>query len=601
MSNLYYDLLKEWCDSLLEKQINEIKSPGIYGGIICPACSAIHGRCADAVYPLMYMAHATGEERYLDGAVKLQAWSDHVSSPDGSWVNETHNMWDGITVFGTLSLAEAIRHHGMILDKPTYQKWVDRLKASSAFIYNTFTMKTGNINYPVTASAALAAAGKVLDDPKLLNKAREFAHNALDYFTENKILFGEGKPQEGFSPRGMRAVDLGYNVEESLPALVQYGLIMDDEEILQAATESLKSHLEFMLPDGAWDNSWGTRNFKWTYWGSRTSDGCQTAYALMSDRDPRFAAAAWRNTSLLKACTHNGLLHGGPHYHIKGELPCIHHTFCHAKALAAVLDYNKAQSTEEMAESGHISLPRETAQGVKEYPEIGTWLIAKGSWRSTVTSYDWYYVKDGHPSGGSISILWHKELGPVLASSMTEYALVESINMQRVKDSVNISLTPGIELLQSGKYYRSVNDYNAVVEYKSQEDAIWFRSVGKLVNSERNDPPAGNVNFSMEYLFKDNCVEISISGNFKALNGIVRYYLPVISNRQEEFCFNGKNNIDILKSGGKLSVSASLPIMLLNCDNSRVFNHVPGFEAIPLYLELNDTDKCTIRLAFENS
>lgn len=109
------------------------------------------------------------------------------------------------------------------------------------------------------------------------------------------------------------------------------------------------------------------------------------------------------------------------------------------------------------------------------------------------------------------------------------------------------------------------------------------------------------VDFSIEYLFKDSCVEISISGNFKALNGIIRYYLPVVSNRQEEFRFSGKNNIDILKSGGKLSVSASLPIMVLDCDNSRIFNHVPGFEAIPLYLELNDTDKCTIQLTFENN
>ena len=26
--------------------------------------------------------------------------------------------------------------------------------------------------------------------------------------------------------------------------------------------------------DGGWDNSFGTRNNKWTYWGNRTSDGC---------------------------------------------------------------------------------------------------------------------------------------------------------------------------------------------------------------------------------------------------------------------------------------------------------------------------------------
>ena len=601
MSNLYFDLLKEWCDSLLKMQISEIKSPGIYGGIMCPACSMIHGRCADAVYPLIYMAHTTGEERYLNAAIKLQAWSDHVSSPDGSWVNDTNHIWKGITVFGTLALAEAIRHHGIILDKSTYQKWMERLKASSSFIYNTFTMNTGNINYPITASAALAAAGKALNDIGLLNKAREFAHNALDYFTENKLIFGEGKPQKGFSPKGGRAVDLGYNVEESLPALVLYGLILEDEEVLQAATKSLQSHMEFMLPDGAWDNSWGSRNFKWTYWGSRTSDGCQIAYALMSDRDERFAEVARRNTLLLKACTHNGLLHGGPHYHIKGELPCIHHTFCHAKALATVLDYNKTQNMEETIEIGHISLPRETAQGVKEYPEISTWLIAKGPWRATVTSYDWDYVKQGHPSGGSLSMLWHKKLGPVLSSSMTEYSMVEPTNMQRIKDSVNISLTPGLELLQNGKYYRSANDYNAVAEYKCLEDEIRFHSAGRLVDGEQNNPPSGEVVFSTEYIFKDNCFELIISGNFKSLSGKIRYYLPVVSDRREEFFHNGTNNIVILKSGGKLTVSASLPILALDCDSNRVFNHVPGFEAIPLYFDLNDIDKCTIRLFLENN
>ena len=123
MLNEYFNLLKQWCDSLLKLQINEIKSPGIYGGIMCPACSRIHGRCADAVYPIMYMAHKTGEKRYLDAAVKLQAWAEHMSSPDGSWVNETENLWKPITVFGVLSLGEAIRHHGMLLEKEVLESW----------------------------------------------------------------------------------------------------------------------------------------------------------------------------------------------------------------------------------------------------------------------------------------------------------------------------------------------------------------------------------------------------------------------------------------------------------------------------------------------
>ena len=37
------------------------------------------------------------------------------------------------------------------------------------------------------------------------------------------------------------------------------------------------------LPDGAWDNSFGTRNYKWSYRGSRTSDGCAAGYGLADD------------------------------------------------------------------------------------------------------------------------------------------------------------------------------------------------------------------------------------------------------------------------------------------------------------------------------
>ena len=76
------------------------------------------------------------------------------------------------------------------------------------------------------------------------------------------------------------AVDLGYNVEESLQSLVLYGLLEQDEEVLATVTKALTTHAEFMLPDGAWDNSWGTRSYKWTYWGSRTSDGCQAAICV---------------------------------------------------------------------------------------------------------------------------------------------------------------------------------------------------------------------------------------------------------------------------------------------------------------------------------
>lgn len=77
---------------------------------------------------------------------------------------------------------------------------------------------------------------------------------------------------------------MGYNVEETIPSLVGYALITGDKEALDIMEKTMKVQIEFMLPDGAWDNSWGTRNFKWTYWGSRTSDGCQAGFAALASR-----------------------------------------------------------------------------------------------------------------------------------------------------------------------------------------------------------------------------------------------------------------------------------------------------------------------------
>ncbi|MDF2538288.1 MAG: hypothetical protein K0S76_1309 [Herbinix sp.] len=590
MFHLYFDLLKEWCDALLELQVNEIKSPGIYGGIMCPACSRIHGRCADAVYPLMYMAHTTGDQRYLEAAVKLQEWSEHVTSPDGSWVNEPEKTWKGITVFGALSLAEALRHHGMLLDKTIYDRWRKRLSSAAQYIYNTFTMDYGNINYPITASALLTAAGMVLDDQDYINRGREFAHNSMNYFTENKLIFGEG---HGISASGKRAVDLGYNVEESLPALALYGVMTGDEEVLRGVTASLREHMEFMLPDGAWDNSWGTRNYKWSYWGSRTSDGSQSAYLLLADRDARFAEVARRNTLLLKNCTHDGMLYGGPHYFTKGELPCIHHTFCKAKALATILDYNLNMDLKTIP----TALPREVAKGVREYPEIGTYLVAQGDWRATITSYDWEYMKLGHASGGSLSMLWHKELGPVLSASLTEYSMLESTNMQRVKDVIDMSLTPRLELTQDGEFYRNINDNNAVVKQETLMDEIRFRSMGRLVNGDQKDPSQGEVAYNIEYVFKDNSFEILIQGDYTPLTGQLRYYLPMISDRTEEYVQEDSNRLHIGKGNNKLTVTASLPIISIAADHKRIFNHVPGFEAIPFYLSLKDAKECKIIIA----
>src|SRR6202158_6563744 len=96
---------------------------------------------------------------------------------------------------------------------------------------------------------------------------------------------------------------------------------------------------------------------------------------------PTVREVAWRNLEMMAACTHNGLLYGGPHYFAHGDLPCVHHTFTHAKALATVLDRGGA----DVQPVQRLSLPRDEAYGLKSYPEIGTRLAAIGDWRAALT------------------------------------------------------------------------------------------------------------------------------------------------------------------------------------------------------------------------
>ena len=81
-------------------------------------------------------------------------------------------------------------------------------------------------------------------------------------------------------------MDIGYNLEESLPSFLQYTVKTGNASLKEQVIRVLKRHLLFMLDDGGMDNSFGTRNYKWTYWGSRTSDGCVLGCLLAASGEP---------------------------------------------------------------------------------------------------------------------------------------------------------------------------------------------------------------------------------------------------------------------------------------------------------------------------
>ncbi len=607
-SNLYAHLLQTWCDGLLAHQSTD-PDPALRGALLCPACAIIHGRCGDAVYPLLRVAHTTGKAKYLEAALLVHEWSEQqVSRFDGSWINDvTLSSWKGITVFHAIALAEALHHHGEILDAATRQRWTDRLARAAKFLDTFITIETGNINYPVTSSHCFAICAQVLNEHHYTDRARQLAHASLDYFTPNNILFGEGHPQTAITAKKCRPVDLGYNIEESLPALAQYALITNDKPVLDQTIAALRTHMEFMLPDGAWDNSWGSRNYKWSYWGSRTSDGCHPAFVLLADHEPKFREVAYRNLELMAACTHNNVLYGGPDYFAHGDQPCIHHTFTHAKSLATVLDSNAPTG----APSPRLSIPRDEPYILKSFPEIATHLAAIGPWRATVTNYDFEYIErvqsggggasgGGHASGGALSLLYHQQLGPILTASMTEYQMIEISNQQVHLDKPHMPLTPRIEL--TGKQTcTSLSDFEASLTYYYEQigaaQLVHFEAKGRLLTASHQPPLTGEAHYQLTYSLTQSAVEIRATADAPAQTPL-QFILPVISRSTEAVTQPDAKTIRITKPNGTLTIRTDAPQGFDALPKERTFNLVPGFEAIPITITMQPNHE--IRLTLES-
>lgn len=590
-------LMQQWTDGLLTLQIKD-KASADYGGIYCPADKAVHGRIGETVYPLFYLANKTKDTRYSDAAYLLYDWIERrVSRPDGSWLNETYEKsWKGTTVFGAISLAETLKSYGSIANNEFKTAVSERLFKAGNFVFDNFNMQYGNINYPVTAGYGLSLLGTILNVPKFKQRGKELAYESLKYYTpKNKLLYGEGGLTA--SPNGCYAVDLGYNVEESLPSLVMYGLLNNDIEVLDTVTETMKAHLEFMLPDGAWDNSWGTRNYKWTYWGGRTSDGCQTAYALMAARDPRFYKAALLNTRLMQEYTVGGLLQGGPHYAVHGITPCVHHTFSHLKALACMLEYSKGL---EPPNTVAAVLPREELYGIRFIEDLQTYLIAKGGFKATITGYDVEYknFRNGHPTGGALSMLWHPQTGPLLSASMNEYQIYEFGNQQQDTDPYSMALTPRIELQTDGKLYMNISDLSAHMEIVEDTDRTTIiNTFSKLVDKDQASPSTP-INCEVSYTFADNKVTIKFKHDKTEFDNDVKIIVPVISKSTEKTKMLNEHTMLIKKLRAKVKVTANTPIVTLPTCGCRIFNYVPGLEAIPLHISGNE---CTIQLEVINA
>lgn len=521
------ELLLEWCDALVRLQVRLPGCKRLDGGILCPACGAIHGRCHEAVYPLLCAFRLTGNEAYLTAAKRLFSWGENMRCADGGFRNDFKSEWKGVTVFAAIALHDALCFHGDLLTAQERTVWESRLAEMGRWLFENLTETAhAYLNYLAANACAMTLLGSYFSNGDYKALGARLAAFCLEHATENGLIFGEGSPRDAVSPKGCRPIDVGgYNVEETLPCLSRYALASGDQKTLNVCRKLWHAHLPWMLPDGAWDNSTGTRAFKWTYWGSRTADGCQAALTELGKDEPVFAEAAWRNFELFRRCTFDGLLFGGPEYHRNGEPACVHHTFCHAKVLAAALEAG-------VPAFERVGLPSDQPEMLKYYPELDTFRAACGNWRMDVCGCDISYPGARHAAGGSISLLWHKTAGPLIAVGGTDNTLREPHNQQlSVRPETCRSGCPRVETLGGGVVFSQQFCTSARLSARLLPEGPEI-SVKAALCSEDGARPAEDIVCLLEYRLTEDA--LCISGAVEQSQaGRVRYVLPLLGDKAQ--------------------------------------------------------------------
>jgi len=572
-------LLKRWCDGLIGLQVREFSRPELKGAVQCPACGFLHGRICDVAYPFAHLYATTGERKYLDAAEAALDWCEaNMLLPDGLYRNDRQTYWRSTTAFFAISLWKTLDAYGAKLPTATREKWRKIFLRSAAGAYRLYEEKTGGfspvINYHCVYPEIMYLAWKETGEEKYLAAAKrqaDFLRSTA--FNDEGFLVGEGKVDnrlDGRTKRGCSMIDLGYNLEESLTALVEYADLAGDADLRAKAVRSAKLQLEFVLPDGAIDNSCGSRSVKWTYYGSRTSDGILTLLTLLKDDVPYAAEMARRVVSLYSRCTAaDGLLYGGLMYAEAGEPACVHQASAHAKT---VVDYIRSG----LADAPAAALPREAAYGSKYFKSLDAHLVALGPWRATVSASDGFNLeRTPAVSGGTLSLLWHEALGPVSVATAGEFFFAEPHNMQDDRHDMTMNcLSPRIV----ADRLSNVFDYESVARGGCVDGRFVYEVKGRLTAKRGWKGSA----YALRYdIVAEGVTVVASSADQKA-----RFVWPLVADKADRVTVEG-GIATVVRHGKALRLEASAPLTVdAGCRGDRIWSPIAGMLCVPLSVSL---------------
>ena len=162
---------------------------------------------------------------------------------------------------------------------------------------------------------------------------------------------------------------------------------------------------------------------------------------------------------------------------------------------------------------------------------------------------------------------------------MAVYNMVEPYN-QQPQPGDDIALTPRIETFMGEDWYTNLFDLPATTESKDTNGVITIGSVVSLKNQRREMVADTASEFQLTYKCSLDKLEIKVKAN-EEIRQPTAFVLPIISANNEELRQVSQSKYTIKKPEGVVAIDANRPIKIKDISGDRVFNMVPGVEAIP--------------------
>lgn len=598
MKKEYASTLVQLSGTLLDLQIKDQEKADC-GALACNTCHVLHTRAAEAVYPFAVSYKITGEKRYLKAARNAALWLISQQQPDGSW-KETPEEWTGTTTDQLLMLLLAYDVVSGDLDKEEKASWLAAITKAADYLYQVMKPEFASINYVATTTATLAKAHHLTGTERYLTRARGLAHRTVSKMDENGFINGEG----GRGVGAKSGIDLGYEMEMSLWGLGLYARTTGDTLVDNRVRNALKSHLNFIYPDGSTDNSWGIRSNKWTMYGGATSDGCQALFSLYADEDLRYASASYKNLLFLREnILPNGLIGYGPHHNRVFETqPCIYPTFTKAKNLAMAYQFETKESRP------YQSLPTEETGWVKYLDNLDVAQVRTKNFMATITGYRYKDQKAGskskymfRPDGGTMSYLWVEGHGALQVSSVTEYSRPEPMSFPEAPGVK--CLTPQIAYRDSIGYFTNLFEFDARLSTSALDNGRFnVKANGELKN---RDWINGGVAYTIIYTFTDDFIEKKVLLTYHDAFPTVTIIEPFVMQPGMEIRQISDKTVGI--KGGKkhfVFTTDGNGKLIVGRDAAHYWTPYPAIKAFPIEIEVTPpkegfTQTVTYRIALE--